>query len=76
MSGCIAGNCWSDPLNLLVACVVPSRAQVQNLLELGDEEVDQAIAQAQQLSEPYLQALLAFSREQRTGSEEVPIHGF
>ena len=49
--------------NLLVACVVPSRAQVQSLLELGDEEVDQAIAQARQLSEPYLQALFAiFSR--------------
>ncbi|WP_342349907.1 DNA polymerase III subunit gamma/tau [uncultured Nitrospira sp.] len=49
--------------NLLVACVVPSRPQVQTLLELGDEEVDQAIAQAQQLSEPYLQALFAiFSR--------------
>jgi len=49
--------------NLLVACVVPSRPQVQNLLELGDEEVDQAIAQAGQLSEPYLQALFAiFSR--------------
>ncbi|MDH4362436.1 MAG: DNA polymerase III subunit gamma/tau, partial [Nitrospirota bacterium] len=49
--------------NLLVACVVPSRSQVQTLLELGDEEVDQAIAQAQQLSEPYLQAIFAiFSR--------------
>jgi DNA polymerase-3 subunit gamma/tau len=49
--------------NLLVACVVPSRPQVQSLLELGDEEVDQAIAQARQLSEPYLQALFAiFSR--------------
>ncbi|MDT3776120.1 DNA polymerase III subunit gamma/tau [Nitrospira sp. MA-1] len=49
--------------NLLVACVVPSRSQVQTLLELGDEEVDQAIAQAQQFSEPYLQALFAiFSR--------------
>jgi DNA polymerase-3 subunit gamma/tau len=49
--------------NLLVACVVPSRPQVQTLLELGDEEVDQAIAQAQQLSEPYLQAIFAiFSR--------------
>jgi DNA polymerase III subunit gamma/tau len=49
--------------NLLVACVVPSRSQVQSLLELGDEEVDQAIAQARQLSEPYLQALFGiFSR--------------
>ncbi|MDR4460480.1 MAG: DNA polymerase III subunit gamma/tau [Nitrospirales bacterium] len=49
--------------NLLVACVVPSRSQVQILLELGDEEVDQAIAQARQLSESYLQGLFAiFSR--------------
>lgn len=45
--------------NLLVARVVPSRSQVQNLLELGDEEVDQAMAQARQLSEPYLQALFS-----------------
>ncbi|MCA9420428.1 MAG: DNA polymerase III subunit gamma/tau, partial [Nitrospira sp.] len=45
--------------NLLVACVVPSRPQVQTLLELGDEEVDQTIAQAQQLTEPYLQAIFA-----------------
>lgn len=49
--------------NLLVACVVPSRPQVQNLLELGDEEVDLAITQARHLSEPYLQAIFAiFSR--------------
>ena len=49
--------------NLLVACVVPSRPQVQSLLELGDEEVDLAIAQARQFSEPYLQDLFAiFSR--------------
>ncbi len=49
--------------NLLVANVVSSRPQVQSLLELGDEEVDQAIGQARQLSEPYLQALFAiFSR--------------
>jgi DNA polymerase III subunit gamma/tau len=43
--------------NLLVARVVPSRTQVQNLLELGDEEVDQTIAQAHGLSEPYIQAI-------------------
>ncbi len=49
--------------NLLVACVVPSRQQVQNLLELGEEEVEQAIQQAQQLSESYLQSLFSiFSR--------------
>jgi DNA polymerase-3 subunit gamma/tau len=49
--------------NLLVACVVPSRPQVQSLLEVGDEEVDLAIAQARQLPEPYLQTLFAiFSR--------------
>jgi DNA polymerase III subunit gamma/tau len=43
--------------NLLVARVVPSRMQIQNLLELGDEEVDQTIAQAHRLSEPYIQAI-------------------
>lgn len=49
--------------NLLVAKVVTSRPQVQNLIELGDEEVDHTIAQGKPLSEPYLQALFGvFSR--------------
>ncbi|MGD9853185.1 MAG: DNA polymerase III subunit gamma/tau [Nitrospirales bacterium] len=49
--------------NLLVAKVVTSRSQVQNLIELGDEEVDHTIAQGKPLSEPYLQALFGvFSR--------------
>jgi DNA polymerase-3 subunit gamma/tau len=45
--------------NLLVACVVPSHQQVQNLLELGEEEGAQVIEQAAPLSEPYLQALFS-----------------
>ena len=45
--------------NLLVACVVPSHQQVQNLLELGEEEGAQIIQQAGPLSEPYLQALFS-----------------
>ncbi len=49
--------------NLLIASVVPSRQEVQNLLELGEEEVDQTIEQAKRLSESYLQALFSvFSR--------------
>ncbi|MDR4493388.1 MAG: DNA polymerase III subunit gamma/tau [Nitrospirales bacterium] len=53
--------------NLLVAKVVMSRPQVQNLIELGDEEVDQTIAQAKPLSEPYVQALFGvFSRTEDT----------
>ncbi len=45
--------------NLLVACVVPSPQQVQNLLELGEEEGAQIIAQAGPLTEPYLQAIFS-----------------
>ncbi len=45
--------------NLLVACVVPSHQQVQNLLELGEEEGTQIIEQAGSLTEPYLQALFS-----------------
>ena len=45
--------------NLLVACVVPSHQQVQNLIELGEEEGAQLIEQAKPLSEPYLQALFS-----------------
>jgi DNA polymerase-3 subunit gamma/tau len=45
--------------NLLVACVVPSPQQVQNLLELGEEEGAQIIEQAKPLSEPYLQAIFS-----------------
>jgi DNA polymerase-3 subunit gamma/tau len=45
--------------NLLVACVVPSHQQVQNLLELGEEEGAQIIEQAGPLTEPYLQALFS-----------------
>ena len=45
--------------NLLVACVVPSHQQVQSLLELGEEEGAQIIAQAGPLTEPYLQALFS-----------------
>jgi DNA polymerase-3 subunit gamma/tau len=45
--------------NLLVACVVPSHQQVQNLLELGEEEGAQIIQQAEPLTEPYLQALFS-----------------
>ena len=52
--------------NLLVACVVPSHQQVQNLLELGEEEGAQIIEQARPLTEPYLQAL--FSIISRTSS--------
>ena len=37
--------------NLLVACVVPSHQQVQNLLELGEEEGAQIIQQAGPLSQ-------------------------
>ena len=50
--------------NLLVACVVSSTQQVQNLLELGEEEGTQIIQQARTLTEPYLQAL--FSAISRT----------
>ena len=45
--------------NLLVACVVPSHQQVQNLLELGEEEGAQIIEQARPLTEPYLQAIFS-----------------
>ena len=45
--------------NLLVACVVPSIQQVQNLLELGEDEGAQIIEQAKPLSEPYLQAIFS-----------------
>jgi DNA polymerase-3 subunit gamma/tau len=45
--------------NLLVACVVPSHQQVQNLLELGEEEGSQIIKQAGPLTEPYLQAIFS-----------------
>ncbi len=45
--------------NLLVACVVPSHQQVQQLLELGDDEGKQIIEQAKPLSEPYLQAIFS-----------------
>ena len=45
--------------NLLVACVVPSHHQVQNLLELGEEEGAQIIEQARPLTEPYLQAIFS-----------------
>jgi DNA polymerase-3 subunit gamma/tau len=45
--------------NLLVACVVSSRQQVQNLLEVGEEEGAQIIEQAGPLTEPYLQAIFS-----------------
>lgn len=49
--------------NLLVAKVVPSRHQVQHLIELSDEEVDHTIALGHPVSEPYLQAVFGiFSR--------------
>ena len=43
--------------NLLVACVVPSMEQANQLLELGEDEGQQIIEQAKPLSEPYLQGL-------------------
>ncbi len=45
--------------NLLVACVVPSHQQIQQLLELGDDEGKQIIEQAKPLSESYLQAIFS-----------------
>ena len=45
--------------HLLVACVVSSPQQVNNLLELGEEEGTQIIEQAASLSEPYLQVLFS-----------------
>ncbi len=45
--------------NLLVACVVSSHQQVQNLLELGEDEGAQIIEQARPLTEPYLQAIFS-----------------
>lgn len=49
--------------NLLVAKVVPSRHQVQHLIELSDEEVDHTITLGHPVSEPYLQAVFGiFSR--------------
>ena len=41
--------------NLMVAAVVPSKKQLQSLLELQQEEVDSTIAQAQQVGEGLLQ---------------------
>jgi len=41
--------------NVLVAAVVPSREQVQSLIELPSEEVDTTISQAQRVSEAFLQ---------------------
>ncbi|MGB0908811.1 MAG: DNA polymerase III subunit gamma/tau [Nitrospirales bacterium] len=41
--------------NVLVASVVPSREQVQALLELPTEEVENTIAQAKRVSEAFLQ---------------------
>ena len=53
--------------NLLVAAVVPSRKQVQSLLELPPEEVDKAIAQAQQAGEKRIQEWFQiFSRTEDT----------
>ena len=53
--------------NLLVAAVVPSPKQVQSLLELPPEEVDKAIAQAQQAGEKRIQEWFqVFSRTEDT----------
>ncbi len=53
--------------NLMVAAVVPNQAQVQSLLELGDEEVSQTIQQAKKCPELYLQDLFSiFSRTEES----------